>query len=313
MRFESGPLFDDSGSGVPAESKTPVNLPTAKGESAGVAEALAFGLTNDLLAAFPELQSIYDLFVSEKYTDARQAYYNTNYFKNLTTNAQNRQKKKAAQPGVYAQEFDAWKQEQRVRLTEKGIAFSPEIEKILEASYLRGDSDRQVDLTVLNSGKFGSIGGSTLGLVNNLKDKAYDQGINTLLDNTYWQKISTGLFAGTLTQEDVEEQIKGFAISAYPAYAKGIQAGRSFNLQTSALRQTVANLLEVDSDTIANDNQIFKQLVGYVNPKTQTPEPIPLWEAEKIVKSTDQWLYTKNARDTFDNLGLKVLRDWGLA
>lgn len=313
MPFESGPLFDDGGINAPAETKTPINLPTAKGESPGVAEALAFGLTNDILEAFPELQQVYNLFVTNQYTTARQAYYATNYFRNLTANAQNRQKKKAAQPGVYAQEFDAWKQDQRVRLTAKGIPFTPEIEKVLETSYLRGDSDRQVDLTVLNSGKFGSIGGSTLGLVNALKDTAYDQGVNTLLDNSYWQKISSGLFAGTLTQEDVEEQIKGFAISAYPAYAKGIQAGRSFNLQTSALRQTVANLLEVDPDTVTNDNQTFKQLVGYVNPKTQTPEAIPLWEAEKIVKSTDQWLYTKNARDTFDNLGLKVLKDWGLA
>lgn len=311
-RLDTGSLID-GGDSTSTESKNTINLPTAKGESAGVAEALAFGLTNDILAAFPELVSVYNLFVSEQYTAARQSYYNTNYFRNLTTNAQNRQKKKAAQPGVYAQEFDAWKQDQRVRLTAKGIPFTPEIEKVLETSYLRGDSDRQVDLTVLNSGKFGSIGGSTLGLVNALKDTAYDQGVNTLLDNSYWQKISSGLFAGTLTQEDVEEQIKGFAISAYPAYAKGIQAGRSFNLQTSALRQTVANLLEVDPDTVTNDNQTFKQLVGYVNPKTQTPEAIPLWEAEKIVKSTDQWLYTKNARDTFDNLGLKVLKDWGLA
>jgi hypothetical protein len=50
-----------------------------------------------------------------------------------------------------------------------------------------------------------------------------------------------------------------------------------------------------------------------MNPKTQQQEIVPLWEAEKIIKSSDQWLYTKNARDTFDNLGLKVLRDWGLA
>ena len=95
--------------------------------------------------------------------------------------------------------------------------------------------------------------------------------------------------------------------------AEGINAGRSFNLQTSALRQMLANTLEMDPDTIGNDNPIFKELVGYINPTTKKPEIIPLWEAEKIVKGKNEWLYTKNARDTFDNLGLKVLRDWGLA
>jgi len=37
-----------------------------------------------------------------------------------------------------------------------------------------------------------------------------------------------------------------------------------------------------------------------------------LWEAEKIIKSRDEWLYTKNAQQTFDDLGARVLRDMGL-
>jgi hypothetical protein len=157
------------------------------------------------------------------------------------------------------------------------------------------------------------IGGSALGTVNALKDYADDQGVNKILPKSYWDKVSMGLLDGSLTNETIKEELKGFAISAFPAYSKGIEAGRSFSLQTSALRQTIANLLEIDADTITNDNPIFKELVGYLNPKTQAPEIVPLWQAEKIVKSKDEWNYTKNARDTYDTLGLKVLRDWGLA
>jgi hypothetical protein len=40
---------------------------------------------------------------------------------------------------------------------------------------------------------------------------------------------------------------------------------------------------------------------------------MPLWEVEKLVKSSDDWLYTKNAQATFDSLGRSVFRDWGLA
>jgi hypothetical protein len=300
------------------DAKYPNGRPKAVGvdttdTTTGVAEALAFGLTEALINAFPELKPIYDMFVAKKFADARIAYYNSNYYKNLTATSADRKKKKATQPGVYAQEFDAWKAATKIRLTSKGVKITPEIEGLLEGFYDEGYSDLQIDLKILDSGKLGTIGGSTLGLVNQLKDIAYDQGVNTILPKSYWEKVSTGLFAGTLTTDDVEEELKGFAISAFPAYAKGIEAGRSFNLQTSALRQTIANLLEIDVDTVTNDNPVFKQLVGYVNPKTQTPEVVPLWEAEKIVKSRDEWNYTKNARDTYDALGLKVLRDWGLA
>lgn len=293
------------------------NLPMPGGNSGttgkGAAEALAFGLTDALIKAFPELKPIYDLFVAEKYADARLAYYATDYYKNLGSTASTRQTNKATRPGVYAQEFDAWKQSQKVRLANKGVAITPDIDAMLEQSYLKGDTDLQLDIRILDSGKLGTIAGSTLGLVGQLKNTAYEQGVDTLLGADYWNKVSQGLFAGTTTTADVEEYIKNTAMSAYPAYSEGIKAGRSFNMQTSALRQSIANLLEMDPDTIGNNNPVFKQLTNYINPTTQKPEQIPLWEAEKIVKKRDEWMYTKNARDTFDSLSRAVLRDMGVA
>jgi hypothetical protein len=192
--------------------------------------------------------------------------------------------------------------------------YTPEIEALLESSYLKGDTDIQVEMTILNSGKMGSqIGGSTLGTVNALKAYADDQGISYILPKNYWDKVNIGVLGGTLTRESIEEELKGFALSAYPAYSKGIEAGRSFTMQTSAARQTMANLLEKDVDTITNDNPLFQKVTGYVNPKTGAFEIMPLWEVEKLVKSSDDWLYTKNAQATFDSLGRSVFKDWGLA
>jgi hypothetical protein len=297
-----------------AEAKAKADAAAAAAKTAGDAAALALGITEVLIKAFPELQSIFDDFAKGNIAKARLDYFNSNYFKNLTTTAQTRQGKKATQPGVYAQEFDAFKAEQKKRLIAKGFMWNPQIEALLEDSFLKGHTDTQLEIAILNSGKMGSkIGGSALGTVNALKDYADDQGVNKILPKSYWDKISMGLLDGSLTDETIKEELKGFAISAFPAYGNGIQAGRSFSLQTSALRQTIANLLEVDVDTVTNDNPVFKELVGYLNPKTQAPEIVPLWQAEKIIKSKDEWNYTKNARDTYDNLGLKVLRDMGLA
>jgi hypothetical protein len=129
----------------------------------------------------------------------------------------------------------------------------------------------------------------------------------------YWDKISTGLLSGTTTDESIQEELKGFAISAYPAYAKGIEAGRSFNMQTSAARQMMANLLEVDVDTIGNDNPLFQKLTGYVNPKTNAFEIMPLWQVEQTVKSSEDWLYTENAQQSFDAVTRNLLQQWRLA
>lgn len=279
----------------------------------GQAEALALGITQELLLAFPELQAIYLEFTKGNIAKARMDYFSTKFYKDMTATAQDRASKKSLRPGVYQQELDAWKQGQRQRLIAKGFAWNTDIEKLAEQSYLNGDSDLQLEVKILNSGKMGRIGGSTLGAVNSLKEYAMEQGISGILPKSYWQKVSTDLISGNLTSEDVEEELKNFAVSAYPAYAKGIQGGRSFNMQTSALRQTMANLLERDVDTITDNNPLFQKLVGYINPKTQQQEQIPLWYAEKMVKSTDEWLYTNNARNTFDNYARRVLKDMGLA
>lgn len=295
------------------------NVPTSTATTAtttqsqvGIAEAYALGINEALISTFPELKRIFDLFAAGNIAQARLEYFNTNYYKNLTTTGASRRADKATRPGVYAQEFDAWKQAQRVRLAAKGIQLTSAMDKLIEDSYLAGDTDVQLDMKILNSGMFGSIGGSALGAVNALKQRAFDEGVNDILGPQYWDKVSQGIFSGTLTAEDVNKEIQNFAMAAYPAYAPGIQAGRSFSLQTSALRQTVANLLEKDVDTINNNDPVFKQLVNWINPATGKQEAIPLWQAETIVKSQPDWLYTKNATATFDGLGLTVLKDYGV-
>lgn len=279
----------------------------------GKSEALALGITEAVLKAFPELQAVFDMFIKGNIAQARLAYFDTNYYKSLTDTSKKRRTQKETQNPVYLQELDAWKQETKRNLIQKGFLWNAEIDALLENSYLAGHTATQVEIMILNSGKMGTkIGGSALGTVNALKDFAYEQGVNYILPKNYWDKVSMGILDGSLTDETIQEELKGFAISAYPAYSKGIEAGRSFSLQTSALKQLIANTLEVDADTIDNNNPVFKQLVGYINPKTQTPEIVPLWEAEKMIKSRDEWLYTKNAQQTFDDLGLRVLRDMGL-
>jgi hypothetical protein len=54
----------------------------------------AFGITADLIRQFPELQKVFDLWKAGNTTDAELEYYKTSYYKNLTTNAQTRQKKR---------------------------------------------------------------------------------------------------------------------------------------------------------------------------------------------------------------------------
>jgi hypothetical protein len=286
---------------------------TASGTVDGKAEALAFGLTESLIVAFPELREVYNLFIAKDYTEARLKYFATNYYKNITETGKSRQGLKATAPGQYAQLLDSYRLAQRKRLTGKGVNLDDATFNNLTAEgFDSGLDENQLDIKILNSGKLGTIGGTTLGAVNTLKTYADDYGVNQLLNKSWWDQKSTDLFAGRTTDSDIQQEIRNMSASAYAAYAPGIMAGRSLSSQTSALKQTFANLYGVDPDTVQYDNKNFIKLLQYVDPKTKQPVPIPIWEADKIIKSQDDWLYTPNAIKSFDDIGVSILRDWKL-
>jgi hypothetical protein len=279
----------------------------------GAAQALAFGLTEALIKAFPELQEVYDLFLKKDYTEARLKYFATNYYKNLTELSKTRKGLKATAFGQYTQLLDSYRIAQRKRLVDKGINLDDDtFNKLTEEGFDSGLDENQLDVKILNSGKLGTIGGTTLGAVTTLKTYADDYGVNQLLNKAWWDQKSIDLFAGKTTDDDIQKEIRDMSASAYAAYAPGIMAGRSLASQTSALKQTYANIYGIDPDTIQYDNKTFMKLLQYVDPKTKQPIPIPIWEAEKVLKSQEDYLYTKNAIDSFDEIGASILKDWRL-
>ena len=275
------------------------------GSAEGMREAAAYGLTKDLIARYPELQAVYDLYFKGDITEARLRYQQTSFSRNLTKTAQERQVKQVNQPGAYAQELEAFKIEQKRSLAAKGVTID---DAELEQAYLSGLSTEQIELKAL--AKFGGrIGGETGASVEALKTYANSFGVGypqATIDQ--WSK---DIFAGQLTTFDVQQRIRQDAASAFPAYADQIDKGISMDAIASAYKSSMANILERDPDSITFNDLRLRQALQYtVDGK---PAVKPLWQFEKELRSTPEWEYTNNARDTIDSLSMKVLREWGLA
>jgi hypothetical protein len=216
------------------------------------------------------------------------------------------------QPGVYAQDLDSYKVKSKKRLIQQGIQWTPGVEKQIEIGYQSGMSDDQVDQLIIKSGAVGKLGGSTMSSVSALQSFANAYGVGNLLNTAYWDTKSTALFAGETTTDDIMNDIKGLAASAYPAYAEGIKNNVSLSALASNVTSSVASLLELDPDTVDFQNPLVKRIMNYINPVTGKQEIMPQWMVEKTVKSSPDWPYTNNARNTIDTLTTKVFSDWGL-
>ena len=237
----------------------------------------------------------------------------SNFYKNNTALARQRQTAKINQRGAYDQQLNDYKATTKRRLIAVGVKWTDALAAQAEIAFDKGLSDTALDEVLISTGAIGQLGGSTLAAVNALKTFANDYGVSNLYNKAYWDSKATGIFAGTTTLEDIQQEIQTLSASAFPAYADGIAKGVSLKAQGSSVLQTVATYLEKDPDTLSFDDPLVKQIMQYIDPVTGKPARMPQWEAEKVVKSTAGWAETKNARDTIDNLSYKVLRDWGLA
>jgi hypothetical protein len=277
---------------------------------ATVAEQLQMILA--LKATDPDLEKAWQAYLKGDMDGFRSFVLGSAFYRNNNSIARTRKTAETNQPGVYAQDLNAYKVKSKKRLIQQGIQWTPGVEKQVEIGYQSGMNDDQVDQLIVKSGSMGKLGGSTMSTVSSLQSFANAYGVGNLLNTAYWDTKSTALFAGETTTDDIMNDIKNLSASAYPAYAEGIKNNVSLSALASNVTSTVANLLELDPDTVDFNNPLVKRIMGYVNPATGKQEVMPQWMVDKTVKSTDEWLYTNNARNTIDSLTTKVFSDWGL-
>jgi hypothetical protein len=277
---------------------------------ATVAEQLQMILA--LKATDPDLEKAWQAYLSGDMDGFRSFVLGSAFYRNNNSIARTRKTAETNQPGVYAQDLNAYKVKSKKRLIQQGIQWTPGVEKQVEIGYQSGMNDDQVDQLIVKSGSMGKLGGSTMSTVSSLQSFANAYGVGNLLNTAYWDTKSTALFAGETTTDDIMNDIKNLSASAYPAYAEGIKNNVSLSALASNVTSSVANILELDPDTVDFNNPLVKRIMGYINPTTGKQEIMPQWMVDKTIKSSPDWVYTNNARDTIDSLTTKVFSDWGL-
>jgi hypothetical protein len=279
-------------------------------DEATVAEQLQMILA--LKATDADLERAWQAYLKGDMDGFRSYVLASSFYRSNNSIARTRKTAATNQPGVYAQDLDAYKVSAKKRLIQQGVQWTPGVEKQVELGYNSGMTDDQIDQLIVKSGAMGKLGGSTMSSVSALQSFANAYGVGNLLNTSYWDTKSTALFAGETTTDDIMNDIKNLAASAYPAYADGIKNNVSLTALASNVTSTVANLLELDPDTVDFNNPLVKRIMNYVDPATGKQEVMPQWLVEKTVKSSPDWPYTNNARDTIDTLTTKVFSDWGL-
>ena len=309
--------------GVPVVPVVPV-VPTDPANSAvppavdtsGLTTSIGFVLSRALLddptygKGVGGLQEVFDLWAKGDETAALDAYFKSKWYTKLGKTAATRYATLLNQPEVYAADEAAYMSEQKNRLFKLGVRVDDvELDKWLKEAYKGNLTNSQLDSSIAMSTSFGAkFGGTILTQMEELKKVARSYGLS--YTDAKYNQWGADLFANRITDAEIEKAIQTESASKYPAYANQIMNGTSVDALASAYKAAMSNILEIDSDSIGNDDMTLNKALQYVGPDGK-PSTKPLWEFESDLRSDARWQFTNNARDSIDSLQYRVLKDWG--
>jgi hypothetical protein len=115
-----------------------------------------------------------------------------------------------------------------------------------------------------------------------------------------------------VSQDEVLNQMRESAANLYPQYADKIKAGVSLKTLADPYIQSMSNILELPVGGIDLYNNTIKNALNYKGPDGK-PATQSLYDFETSLRNDPRWNYTQNARKSLDNVGLQVLKNFGLA
>jgi hypothetical protein len=206
-------------------------------------------------------------------------------------------------------------------LTDPGVA--DYLESLAETSYLNAWDEDYIENTIIgNKDIVGKISGGVYeSAVQDLAEYGNLMGF-TLSEKTikdYQRRLIGEVTEGGLrtraTTEQIKKEIRDKQSLLYPMFADDFAVGRTLWDVTSSQRKVWATLLEKSEDDLDWNDPLWKdgKIFTMTDEKTGKIVARPAWDAEKLVKQTEEWQFTENATRLYEGYGIGILNKFGMA
>ena len=275
-----------------------------------------YGLTEALIDADPtdpssgfSMKEAFDQIRAQGITDgnrAAQLIAKTTWWKAHGITALQRLALKTSQPGVWQQNIDDAVASLREAYLDSGLEIpDAALRKIAEDKYVYDISDASLRKVIYNRSDITENAGSTT--VEQLRALANDYGVT----RTDQQLIDAarGIELKQQSANDYKEQLKSDAASRMPYWADQIAAGKTVKDLAAGYVNDVQTLLEDPNADTTHD--LVKKALTNIGADGK-PAPVPLWKFEQMVRQDSRWKNTKNGQQAYTNVGMNVLKSFGL-
>lgn len=309
------------------ENRTPIvanatNQSTTPASAVQVTAAggdpMLVSITEAMIAAYPDLAAVRDLYIKGDFAGATNLLYTTKEYTDLGAARYAVAQQKINQRGVYDNTIvNEWLPALRQEAVARGLTITDtSLTAIAQKAYelglaptspgtlelFRGTDSTGKSYVSTIQGGLASSTKTNLGIAN------ADYGTNYSQD--WVDQAATSIAEGKTTESFWTDQIKKQAIGSNPAWADQINAGLTMKQIASPYITTYSNILGIDPAGITLNDNLLKQ--GLQGSDPTKPGGMPLWDFEKAVRQDPRWQTSKDAMDSLSNVGATIARSWGL-
>ena len=153
--------------------------------------------------------------------------------------------------------------------------------------------------------------GSMAANIQQLQQMAGDYGF-TRWDPRALAKNARNIVDGTTTMDTYVQQLRDWAKSAFPSFAKQIDEGQTMMQIAQPYISTASQMLERDpSQFDVRSPLIMKGLQGNVSKPGEAPSQMPLWQYENTIRNDPRWDLTNNAKSEAAQTLTTLGQAWG--
>jgi hypothetical protein len=145
--------------------------------------------------------------------------------------------------------------------------------------------------------------------------RAYARDMGIPLTDNQTADYARQVALGETTLDGINDLIKKQAIQYFPGLKKSLDAGVTVREVADLYITQAARILEINPESIElfdtkGPGKYVSQALSYLGPDGM-PSQMPLYEFNKLLRSSEQWQYTENARDTYMDFGLRLAQKMG--
>lgn len=216
-----------------------------------------------------------------------------------------------AKAGPSAQDIKVKADAIRIYATDLGVGLDDAAVNKLAREWAAGNFDTTtIKPQIARSGKIDFSKGSAVEQLNTLKELAGSYGMQ--FDQGWYNTAATNILTGKDDIETYKQYVKNQAKSKFPTLSAEIDKGFTVRQLASSYTNAMANLLEIDEQSISLDDYYINQALTGLDAEGK-PMQKPLWQFQQDIRKNDpRWRSTKNAEESMMSASRKVLQDFGL-